>query len=335
MTSILLVKVSSLGDVIHNLTVASDLRRRFPDARIDWVVEEAFTDFPRLHPGVTEVIPFALRRWRHHLFDRSTWQEMRAFKERLQSRHYDHILDTQALLKTAAICKLAQGESWGFAADTARDPLAARFYDHTVSLPRGLHTVERYRGLAAAALGYKQDLPLDYGLAVTPFKAAWLPARPYAVLCTATSRDAKLWQEEKWLELAAWLHARGYASVLPAGSPVERERATRLAGAMADAVTVPPMKLTELAAVIKGSAVVVGLDTGLTHIAAALDRLTLAIFTDSDPGHAGAYAGDKGISIGHRGYSPSVAEAITALETLFALTPSPSPIQGEGNVESR
>lgn len=177
--------------------------------------------------------------------------------------------------------------------------------------------MELYRWLAAAALDYPLDLPLDYGLAVEPLQADWLPPRPYAVLCTATSRDPKLWEEEKWLELAAWLNARGYACVLPAGAPEERERAARLAGGMANAVTAPPMKLTDLARVIKGSALVVGLDTGLTHIAAALDRLTLAIFTDSDPGHAGAYAGDKGISIGHRGYSPSVAEAIAALETLF------------------
>lgn len=319
MTSILLVKVSSLGDVIHNLTVATDLRRRFPDARIDWVVEEAFADFPRLHPGVTEVIPFALRRWRHHLFERKTWQEMRAFRQRLQSRHYDHIIDTQALLKTAAICRMARGESWGFAADTARDPLASRFYDHTVSLPHGLHTVERYRRLAAAAFGHAQDLPLDYGLAVAPLMADWLPERPYAVLCTATSRDAKLWQEEKWLELAAWLDDRGYSCVLPAGSPVERERAHRLAGGMRHAVTAPPMNLKALAALIKGSALVVGVDTGLTHLGAALDRLTLAIFTDSDPRHAGAYAGDRGISIGHRGYSPGVPEATAALETLFKI----------------
>lgn len=315
---VLIVKVSSLGDVIHTLPAVTDAVRAKRELRFDWVVEEAFADFPRMHPGVDEVIPVAIRRWRHHLFQRKTWQEAGAFKERLRARSYDYIIDSQALFKTVALCKLARGESWGFGPDTARDPFAARLYDHPVSLPRGLHTVERYRRLAAAALGYDvNELPLQYGLAVQPLEADWLPTRPYVVLCTATSRDAKLWQEEKWLQLAAWLFDRGYACVLPAGSPVERERAARLAAGMAEAVTVPPMKLPDLTRVLKGAAAVVGLDTGLTHIAAALDRLTVAIFTDSDPGHAGAYAGDKGISIGHRGYSPSVAEAVAALERLF------------------
>lgn len=313
--STLLVKTSSLGDVIHNLPVATDLRRRFPEIAIDWVVEESFADIPRLHPAVRNVIPVALRRWRKQLFAGSTRAQWRAFREALGARHYDVILDTQGLLKSALIGWIARGNRCGYAAEAAREPLAARFYNRSFAIPRNLHAVARNRWLAAAAFDYPPpdaaDPALDYGIRAQPLVAPWLPPQPYAVLLSATSRDDKLWAEAHWLSLATRLHQRGIACVLPGGSPLERERAARLAGAMPDAVAAPPLDIPTLAALIAGAAIVIGVDTGLTHLAAALGRPVIAIFAGSEPGLTGVLAATPAVNLGGKGEPPS-ADAVAA-----------------------
>ncbi|CAG0948159.1 heptosyltransferase I [Rhodocyclaceae bacterium] len=313
MRSILLVKTSSLGDVVHNLPVASDIRARFPGARIDWVVEEAFADIPRLHPGVRRVIPVAVRRWRRNLLAAATWGELREYRTAVRSERYDLVLDTQGLIKSALLARQVPGRRAGYAAEAAREPLAARFYDDTYAIPGNLHAVERNRRLAAAALGYEPNLPLDYGIAAEPLAAAWLPAAPYCVLLTASSRADKLWPEAGWLQLAAALNARGLACVLPGGSAEERERAARLAGGMAQAVAAPPMGIAELARLLAGARLVVGVDTGLSHIAAALGRLTFCLFAGSHPELTGVHAGDTAINLGGAGAAPTASQVVAAV----------------------
>ena len=313
MRSILLVKTSSLGDVVHNLPVASDIRARFPGARIDWVVEEAFADIPRLHPGVRRVIPVAVRRWRRNLLAAATWGELREYRTAVRSEHYDLVLDTQGLIKSALLTRQARGRCAGYAAEAAREPLAAHFYDAAYAIPKNLHAVERNRRLAAAALGYAPNLPLDYGIAAEPLAAPWLPAAPYCVLLTASSRADKLWPEAGWLQLAAALNARGLVCVLPGGSAEERERAARLAGGMAQAVAAPPMGITELARLLAGARLVVGVDTGLSHIAAALGRLTFCLFAGSHPELTGVHAGDTAINLGGAGAAPTAGQVVAAV----------------------
>lgn len=313
MKSILLVKTSSLGDVVHNLPVASDIRARFPDARIDWVVEEGFADIPRLHPAVNKVIPVAVRRWRRSLLSAATWQELRAYRKAVRAVRYDLVLDTQGLVKSVLLARQAQGPRAGYAAEAAREPLAARFYDATYVIPKNLHAVERNRWLAAAALGYEPNLPLDYGIAAAPLSAPWLPAAPYCVMLTASSRADKLWPEADWLQLAATLNARGLSCVLPGGSAVERARAARLAAGMAQAVAAPQMGIAELAQLLAGTRIVVGVDTGLSHIAAALGRLTLCLFSGSHPELTGVYAGDTAINLGGAGAPPTAGQVIEAV----------------------
>jgi heptosyltransferase-1 len=310
MKSILLVKTSSLGDVVHNLPVASDIRARFPDARIDWVVEEGFADIPRLHPAVNKVIPVAVRRWRRSLLSAATWQELRAYRKAVRAVRYDLVLDTQGLVKSALLARQAASPRAGYAAEAAREPLAARFYDATYAIPKNLHAVERNRWLAAAALGYEPNLPLDYGIAAAPLTAPWLPAGPYCVLLTASSRADKLWPEADWLQLAAALNARGLACVLPGGSAEERARAVRLANGMQTAVAAPPLGIAELAQLLAGARAVVGVDTGLSHIAAALGRLTFCLFSGSHPELTGVYAGDTAINLGGAGTPPSAKQVI-------------------------
>lgn len=319
--SVLLVKTSSLGDVIHNLPVASDLRLRFPEIAIDWVVEEAFTAIPVLHAAVRTVIPVALRRWRKQVLAAATRREWRGFRQTLGQRNYDVVLDSQGLIKSGLIAWLARGKRCGYAAEAAREPLAARFYNCGFAIPNNLHAVERNRWLAAAALNYEPpdtaSSPPDYGLAARPLSAHWLPSGGYAVLLTATSRADKLWPESDWLALAAALDAIGIAAVLPAGSPAERDRAARLASTMARAVAAPPLDLPALAALMAGASLVVGVDTGLTHLAAALGRPVVAVFTGSDPGLTGVLAATPAVNLGSIGQPPPAADVIAACGMLL------------------
>jgi len=227
MKRILIVKTSSLGDVVHNLPVASDIRRHFPDAHIDWVVEEPYAPLVRLHSAVRRVIPVALRRWRQRPLGRVTWREIGEFRRLLHTERYDAIIDTQGLLKSALIARVAKGRHHGFDAGSAREPFAARFYDVTHHVARSQHAVPRNRALAAAALGYQPVDPIDYGIVisgpVTP------PAQPYAVLLHGSSRHDKLWAESAWTELGRALAIRGLACVLPWGSDEERKRSERIA----------------------------------------------------------------------------------------------------------
>ena len=147
---ILLVKTSSLGDVIHNLPVAADLARQFPGAEIDWCVEEAFADIPQLSPAVRGVIPVAIRRWRKSLLSAGTWREIKELRARLRAEAYDTVLDTQGLIKSALVARQAPGQRLGYNADSAREPLAARFYDKTFPVARQLHAVERQAMLQPA-----------------------------------------------------------------------------------------------------------------------------------------------------------------------------------------
>lgn len=314
---ILLVKTSSLGDVIHNLPVVSDLTRAYPGIRIDWCVEEAFADIPALHPGVGNVIPVAIRRWRKTLGQAATWREIAAFRRCLKRTAYDAILDTQGLIKSALLCRGARGHRYGFAAEVAREPLAARFYDETFVIPPNAHAVERNRWLGAAAFGYPVDLPLDYGIAAPPADFSWCPAGPYATLLTASSRADKLWEDARWIALAQWLGERGIRSVLPAGAPVERKRAERIAGAVPGAVTAPPLTLRELAGLTAGATLAVGVDTGLVHLATALGVPTVALYVASDPALTGVLGTGRTRNLGAPGQPPTVDETRAAIDQVL------------------
>src|SRR6185436_3354167 len=223
---ILLVKMSSLGDVVHNLPAATDIRRHRPDTIIDWVVEEQYVSLVSMHPAVNRVIPIALRRWRRAPLSPANWREFGAFRQALRDHEYDAIVDTQGLLKSALVAQLARGPIHGFGPGTAREPLVSKLYDTTIEFPPEAHKIFRYRSVAAQALGYAVADEINYGIAPR------VPAPPiatgrYYLAFHATARAAKLWQEANWVALVRRLEKAGYGCILPWGSDDERARSRR------------------------------------------------------------------------------------------------------------
>ena len=316
---ILLVKTSSLGDVIHNLPVVADIQQHIPGARIDWCVEESFADIPCLHPAVSDVITVAIRRWRKRLTSGQVWQEIGDLRRRLQAGAYDRVIDTQGLVKSAIVARWAGVPVSGYDRNSIREPLAALAYRQHFAVATDLHAVERNRRLVGAALGYAPTGAPEYGIRPPEMVFDWLPKnKRYVVLLSATSRDDKLWPEAHWVALGRALAARGLVALLPGGSALERERAARLAGQITGAVALPALNIAALAAVLNGACACVGVDTGLTHLAVALAVPTVALYTATDPGLTGVLGAAWHLNLGAAGVVPGVDEVVEALLPVLA-----------------
>ena len=315
MRHILLVKTSSLGDVVHNFPVASDIAAALPGASIDWVVEEGYADLPRLHPAVTRAVPIAMRRWRSAWWKADTRREIRAFLETLREVRYDAIVDSQGLFKSAIVARAAYGTRYGLDWASSREPLAP-FYDRTFSVARSAPAVERNRTLAALALAYRPANGVDYGIAAETHSR--LIREPYAVLVHATSAEAKLWPEQRWVALGNRLRASGVRSLLPWGSDAERRRSERLGRSIEDAMIMPRLPLGDVTAVLADAQCVVGVDTGLTHLAGALGTVTVGIYTATDPALTGLYGCRRAANVGGQRGVPSVDDVTREIERLSA-----------------
>jgi len=311
MRRILLVKTSSLGDVVHNLPVATDVSGCCPGVEIDWAVEEGLADIPPMHPAVSLVIRVAPRRWRRAFAAPRTWRELGALRELLTARAYDVVIDTQGLIKSALIARLAPGRRYGLDWASAREPLWP-FYDQTLSVSWSVHAVERNRQLAARALGYTLPAQVDYGIARPPLPSVdGLQPGAYAVLLHATSASAKLWGEDRWVDLGQRLRDRGLQLALPWGGERERLRSERIAQRLGQAVVPPPLSLNQAAGLLGHARVVFGVDTGLTHLSVALRTPTIGIYCATDPAATGLYGSANAVSVGSQNLVPS-AEAVLA-----------------------
>lgn len=310
MTDILFIKTSSLGDVIHHMPAVTEARRVRPQARLAWLVEEAFAPLVRLHPAVSEVVPVAWRRWRKSLYAPATLVEIVRSLRAIRSRSYDEIVDSQGLLRSACIARAAHGRRHGYDAASIREPPATLFYDMRHHVSRDLHAVTRNRTLSGLALGYTPHGAPDYGLERARFAR---PAERYAVLLHASARAAKQWSEQNWIALGGALAGRGLDLVLPWGSTDERARSERIAAAVPRARVSERQPLDAVAGLIAGAQFVAGVDTGLMHLAAALGVPLVAIFTDSKPGLTGPVGSGPISVLGAQGASPSVEEVREAV----------------------
>ena len=319
MLKLLIVKTSSLGDVIHNLPIIHDIRTHYPDAEIDWVVEESFADIPKLHPGVNRVIPVALRRWRKAIFSKNTWAEIKTAKHSIAQQSYDVILDTQGLIKSGLITSLSHGHKYGFDKNSAREPLASHFYQTSHFVARNQHAVARIRALAALTFGYATptDLP-NYGIAASA-QADLALNSPYVVGLHGTSRDSKLWPVTHWIQLGAELAKLNLQLVLPWASAAEFERAQQIAGALYNATVLPKQRIAQLATIISQAQAAVGVDTGLSHLSVALSIPTVAIYTDTNPALTGVYAGANApaINLGNINQIPAATAVMDALKNIL------------------
>lgn len=329
MKRILLVKTSSLGDVIHNLPVLTDIHAHLPNAQIDWVVEESFADIPRMHPHVNQVFTIALRRWRKALVNAQTWSEIKRFKQLIAQQKYDIVIDTQGLLKSALITRFANGVTHGYDKQSIREPMASCFYDKTHAISYQQHAVTRNRTLAALSLGYAPPSDTaDYGIHAQA-SALQLPSS-FVIALHASSRDSKRWPTEYWVKFGVNLglklklnHQKTPKNpplnmVLPWSNPAERARAEQIANSLENAVVLPKLSLIELASVISQAKAAIGVDTGLSHLAAALNIPTIAIYTDTNPtltGLMGSRA--QAINLGNIGATPSPDQVMESLKKML------------------
>jgi heptosyltransferase I len=311
MSGILFIKTSSLGDVVHHMPAVTDVRRRVPHLPIAWVVEEAFAPLVALHPAVDEVIPVASRRWRREFTKSWTRQEIVEFVRNVRAYSYDFVIDTQGLLRSALIARLARGRRHGYDRRSAREPVASLFYDVRHKVDRGLHAIARNRQLTALAIGYAPDERIDFGLD-RAYLARDCSGR-YAVLLHATSRPEKEWPVERWIAVGAALELRGYDLVLPWGTESERARSERMAAVLKRALVPERRPLDDVTATIAGAALVVGVDTGLLHVAAALGVPLVGIFVASEPGLTGPQGTGPIVVVGSQEGAPPADDVIAAV----------------------
>lgn len=337
---ILLVKLSSLGDVLHNLPIVWDLRARLPDAQIDWVVEEGYVHLltPLLSKdgfkGIDHIIPFGLRRWKKNLLQLSTWKEFFAFKKQLQKTSYDILIETQGLLKSAIVCSLAKKSSNAVIAGLANatefsgyEPIARSFYSQSVQVPTHCHAVDRSRWVMCSAL----DWPLLERSSVPRFyspeyiQSLKLPSKlvseqliaPYVLCFHSTAREAKRWPNSHWIALGKELSSHGYQVVLPWGNVAEQAVSREIASQIPNSLVPSAFSIEDVFGVITDAALTVGVDTGLTHLAAVLNKPTVEIYCDSPLWKTEGYWSKNIRNVGDIQNPPTVDQVLQATSELL------------------
>ncbi|MER9584018.1 lipopolysaccharide heptosyltransferase I [Mesorhizobium sp. M0276] len=316
---VLIVKTSSMGDVIHTFPAVEDTRVNRPDISFDWCVEEAFAGIVALHPAIDRIHTVAIRRWRKAPFDGGTWREAAALRRTLRECRYDLVIDAQGLLKSALVARQAGAPIAGFDRSSAREPSATLFYDVAYPVSRNLHAIERTRQLFGLALGYQPELStLDSGIVPPAGTLAGIAGKT-AFLLHGTSREDKKWPVQDWIETARLLVERGMAPVTTWSNEREKAVAEAIAKAVPSTVVMPKSPLAEIAAIIGRSTLVIGADTGLTHLASAFGLPTVAVFLATEPGLTGPRGPYASTLLAAPGESVIPAEVVAEAERLTAL----------------
>ena len=320
---VLIIKTSSMGDVVHALPAISDMARAIPGIEIDWLVEKGFAAIPGQHRAVRKVITLQWRKWRKSLRKPDTRAALRAWRADMARDRYDLIIDMQGLIKSAAFAAFANGPRAGYGWGSIREPMASLMYQRKATVSRQLHAVDRCRQLAAQLLGYAlPSTPPDFGLAADP--DAWTPDEgPFAVLIPCASRPEKLWPLADLVAIGHQLRARGWQVAIMWGRPEEHH----LAQSIADKVqgVVPPfLTVAQAADTLAQAQVVIGLDTGMSHLAAAQGRPTVGIYCDHEPGLAGLVGSGPVVSLGGKGQTPTLSDVSAGLDRVLSSLPHPA-----------
>ncbi len=279
---VLIVKTSSLGDLIHTLPAVTDAAKAIPGIRFDWITEENFAEIPIWHSAVDKVIPIAIRRWRKQWNQPEISKAVRA----LRKEHYDVVIDAQGLIKSAIITRLAKGVRYGLDSRSCREPLSSLAYQTKINIPRNQHAIDRVRRLFANALNYTFDeTTLDYGLDRKSFLKG--NNERYLVFLHGTTWESKLYPEQQWLALAQLADKEGLKVYFPWGNTEEKERAEYYAAQCNNAAVPERMNLSKMAGFIASAEGVIGVDTGLTHLSAALDVPGVTLYCSTSPSLTG------------------------------------------------
>lgn len=291
----LIVKMSSMGDVIHTLPALTDAQKALGDIQFDWVVEPGFAEIPYWHHAVNKVIEAPLRHFRKAPWETYQQGQWHTFIQKLRYTTYDGVIDAQGLIKSALVTKFAKGPKCGLDKQSAREGFASLIYDKKINVPKGQHAVERVRQLFAKALQYSiADYPVDYGID----KSKLIPytrGDNTIIFLHGTTWSTKHWPEQYWCRLAQLFSAKGFQILLPWGSESEQLRAERIRdfcqqkGTALLPEVLPKLKLGEITSLIAKAKGIIAVDTGLGHIAAAMAVPTISLYGPTDPGLTGAY----------------------------------------------
>lgn len=286
---VLLIKTSSLGDVIHTFPAVTELQNLNVELKLDWVVERSFAHLPEWHPQVRDVIPVDMRAWRKKIWSPTTRREWAQFVERMRRYRYDIVIDAQGLLKSALITRKAFGIKHGLDWQSAWEPLASTVYDVKHSVDPSLHAIHRMQTLFGEIFDYAPGYHnLDYGIDKRKLiEQADIPNEAYLVFVHATTWDSKHWPIEYWADLAKVATANGFKVLLPWGNDAEKQRAELIAQGRQRVEVLPKMNLTALSGLLAASQGVVAVDTGLAHISAALDVPLVSLYGPTDPAQTG------------------------------------------------
>jgi heptosyltransferase-1 len=318
---VLIIKTSSMGDIIHTLPALTDATHALPSITFDWIVEENFAEIPRWHARVNKVIPIALRRWRKKIFSKQTLNEWKKFLTQLRMEEYDLVIDAQGLLKSAFIMRFSKGIRCGLDKHSAREWFAALLYQRSYSVDKKQHAVTRIRHLFSQALGY--PLPTttpSYGVDRKRFYDE-KNTENYLVFLHGTTWETKHWPEEYWIQLAHLVNKEGLLIKLPWGNTQERERAARIAAACPNVQVLPKLDLAGMANVLAGAKSIVAVDTGLGHLAAALDVPTVSLYGPTNPILTGAIGKSQAHLSSKLPCSPCMSRTCALQQNLSPLNP--------------
>jgi len=319
MKRVLIIKVTSLGDIVEALPVVADIQRHYPGVKVDWAADESFAEIVRWNAGVDRVLCAPLRRFKRA----RSWEDLRMIAgsiRELRAERYDAIIDIHGVYKSAIIAWLARGRRrFGYQAKDLGERGAAFAYTHRFGPRPDCDAWHGMRVSTGEALGYAVDTPPEFDLRVprdgTPVLPA--PAGPTALLFHSTSKDEKCWPVEHWIALGCELAARGLRIEIPWGSDAERRRAAEIAAGVPDAAVLPRLTVTQIAQRIEDASLVVGADTGFVHLSHALTKPTVMVFVATSPDHCGVRAPGRSISVGDGAQVPPVARVLDAVMRVY------------------